>query len=312
MDSIYIMERLLKKIILLVLLSIFSYAEPISPIPITIEVDKQKVKLGKKLFFDTILSHDNTISCASCHDLQNGGDDGLKFSFGIKGQEGDINSPTVLNSVYNFRQFWDGRAKDLAHQTWGPIENPVEMGNTFRKLIATLNKTSYRKQFSAIYEDGITKINIGNAIAEFEKTLITPNAPFDKYLRGDKFAITEQQKEGYELFKSKGCIACHHGINVGGNLYNKFGVMENAKSKRLGRYEITKKESDKYYFKVPTLRNIEHTAPYLHDGRFNDLKNVVKFMARYQLGQTVTEDEIEKIVSFLKALNGEIPTIAKK
>ena len=301
------METLLKSLLLLAFLSIFSYAEPISPIPLTIEVDKQKVQLGKKLFFDTILSRDNTISCASCHDLENGGDDGLKFSFGIKGQEGDINAPTVLNSVYNFRQFWNGRAENLAHQSWGPIENPVEMGNTFRQLIATLKETPYKKQFDDIYADGITKINIGDAIAEFEKTLITPNAPFDKYLRGDKSAITQNQKEGYELFKSKGCIACHHGINVGGNLYNKFGVMKNAQSKRLGRYEVTKKESDKYYFKVPSLRNVEHTAPYLHDGRFENLENVVKFMARYQLGRIITKDEIEKITSFLKSLSGEIP-----
>ena len=153
-------------------------AEPITPIPLSVEVDKQKVALGEKLFFDTILSADNTISCATCHDLQNGGDDGLKFSFGIDGKEGDINSPTVYNAVYNFRQFWNGRASDLAHQTWGPIENPVEMGNSFQKLIYTLNKTSYREEFLDIYEDGITKNNIADTIAEYEKTLITPNAPF--------------------------------------------------------------------------------------------------------------------------------------
>ncbi|MEN8303630.1 MAG: cytochrome c peroxidase, partial [Campylobacterota bacterium] len=224
------------------LLYVFSNAEPITPIPQKTEVDKEEAELGKKLFFDTILSVDNTISCASCHDLQNGGDDGLKFSFGIKGLEGDINAPTVYNAAYNFRQFWNGRAEDLAHQALAPIENPVEMGNTFRNLIATLNKTPYRKQFGNVYSDGITKENIGDAIAEYEKTLITPNAPFDKYLRGDKSAISQKQKEGYELFKTKGCITCHHGINVGGNLYNKFGVMEEAISKRLGRYEVTKNE----------------------------------------------------------------------
>lgn len=302
----------MKNLLLLTFLFIFSCAEPISPIPLTIEVDKQKVKLGEKLFFDTMLSADDTISCASCHDIANGGDDGLKFSFGINGQEGDINSPTVLNSAYNFRQFWDGRAKNLAHQAGGPVENPIEMGFKFDQLIKKLENTSYKKEFDNIYDDGITKKNITDAIAEFEKTLITPNAPFDKYLRGDKSAITQQQKDGYELFKSKGCIACHHGINVGGNLYNKFGVMEDAKSKSLGRYAITKKESDKYYFKVPTLRNIEHTSPYLHDGRFTDLEDTVKFMAHYQLGRMVTDDEIEKIVSFLKSLNGKIPASNKR
>ncbi len=302
----------MKKIILIALFFILSSAEPITPIPLTIETDKEKVKLGEKLFFDTILSADNTISCASCHDLQNGGDDGLKFSFGIKGKEGDINSPTVYNAVYNFRQFWNGSAKDLAHQTWGPIENPVEMGNKFRKLIMTLQNTPYKQEFEKIYSDGVTKENIGDAIAEYEKTLITPNAPFDKYLRGDKNAITQKQKDGYELFKTKGCIACHHGVNVGGNLYNKFGVMKKVKSKRLGRYEVTGNEVDKYYFKVPSLRNIEKTAPYLHDGRYDKLEDVVKFMARYQLGRTISQSDVEKIISFLISLNGEIPLSANR
>ncbi len=296
----------------LLFLSVVLNAEPITPIPQTVKVNEQKVKLGKKLFFDTILSADNTISCASCHDLQNGGDDGLKFSFGIKGQEGDINSPTVYNAVYNFRQFWNGRAKDLAHQTWGPIENPVEMGNNFHNLINTLSKTSYKEEFTDIYKDGVTKNNIADAIAEYEKTLITPNAPFDNYLRGDKNAITQKQKDGYELFKAKGCIACHHGVNVGGNLYNKFGVMEGVTSKRLGRYEVTKNEADKYYFKVPSLRNIEKTAPYLHDGRYEKLEDVVKFMARYQLGRVVSQEEVDKIVSFLNTLTGEIPSSANR
>ncbi len=294
-------------ILFLLLLFSISNSEPITPIPQTIKVDKQKAELGKELFFDTILSADNTISCASCHNLQNGGDDGLKFSFGIDGQEGDINSPTVLNAVYNFRQFWNGGAEDLAHQAMGPIENPVEMGNSFKQLILTLNKTAYKNKFNNIYSDGVTKENIVDAIAEFEKTLITPNAPFDKYLRGDDSAISQDQKDGYELFKSKGCIACHHGINVGGNLYNKFGVMEDVDSKRLGRYEVTKREEDKYYFKVPSLRNIQNTAPYLHDGRYEKLEDVVIFMTRFQLGKTISEEEIDKIVNFLNSLSGEIP-----
>ncbi len=287
-------------------------AEPITPIPLTMDVNQDKVKLGKKLFFDTLLSLDNTISCASCHDLQNGGDDGLKFSFGIDGQEGNINSPTVYNAVYNFRQFWNGRAKDLSHQAFGPIDNPIEMGNNFPNLIKTLKQTSYKKEFRKIYSDGITKDNIANAIAEFEKTLITPNAPFDKYLRGDDTAISQKQKDGYKLFKSKGCIACHHGINVGSNLYNKFGIMKDVKSKSLGRYEVTKVEADKYYFKVPTLRNIEKTAPYLHDGRYDNLEDVVKFMAHYQLGRTISDEEVSQIVSFLNSLTGEIPKSIKK
>ena len=285
---------------------------PITPIPLNMKVDDKKVALGAELFSDTLLSKDDTVSCATCHDLYNGGDDGLKFSFGIDGQEGDINSPTVYNSVFNFRQFWNGRAKDLQDQAAGPIENPIEMGNTFENLIKVLNKSPYKDKFDAIYEDGITKKNITNAIAEFEKTLITPESPFDKYLRGDLLAITQEQKDGYELFKVKGCIACHHGVNIGGNLYNKFGVMQRLNSKRLGRYEVTNKELDKYYFKVPSLRNIAQTSPYLHDGRYEKLEDVVKFMSRYQLGRVTSQQEIQKIVAFLNALSGEIPKSLKR
>lgn len=301
-----------KHIIYIFLLLSITQAEPITPLVEIKGLDQDKVKLGKKLFFDPILSADNSISCASCHDLQNGGDDGLKFSIGIHGKEGDINAPTVLNAAYNFRQFWNGRAATLLHQTWGPIENPVEMGHTFDKLIPILKQTSYKKEFDAIYEEGITKHNIGDAIAEFEKTLISLNSPFDQYLQGDKDAITQDQKEGYRLFKSVGCIACHHGRNIGGNLYNKFGVMEESTSKRLGRYEVTKNEEDKYYFKVSSLRNINETAPYLHDGRYDTLADVVKFMAKYQLGRIISEEEIRKIVNFLNSLSGEIPSSARK
>jgi cytochrome c peroxidase len=301
----------MRKIIILFTLFGILNAEPITPLKL-LDVDQKKVKLGKALFFDTILSADNTISCATCHDLENGGDDGLKFSFGINGQEGDINSPTVYNAAYNFRQFWNGRAKNLAHQAVVPIDNPIEMGNTFKNVISTLNKTKYKKQFNSIYDDGITKENIGDAIAEFEKTLITLNSPFDKYLLGDISAISEDAKDGYSLFKEKGCVACHHVINVGGNLYNKFGVMQNVESKRLGRFEVTGLESDKYYFKVPSLRNVEKTAPYLHDGRYNKLESTVKFMARYQLGRILTTKEVDNIVLFLKSLSGEIPQSAKK
>ena len=298
---------------IILLLSIFTlvFAEPITPLK-SIKVEPKKVELGKELFFDTRLSKDNTISCATCHDLENGGDDGLKSSFGISGQQGDINSPTVYNAVYNFRQFWNGSAKDLQEQAGGPVENPVEMGHNFTNLVKELNKTAYRKKFKAIYADGITKNNITDAIAEFEKTLVTLNSPFDKYLRGDENAINQDAKDGYNLFKQRGCIACHHGINVGGNLYNKFGVMQMVDSKRLGRFEVTGKEEDKLYFKVPTLRNIALTSPYLHDGRYNKLEDTVKFMARYQLGRILTEKEIKKIVTFLTSLSGEIPQSAKR
>ncbi|HFU74301.1 MAG TPA: cytochrome B6, partial [Helicobacteraceae bacterium] len=207
--------------------------EMITPIVMPQNLNTQKVALGQALFFDTRLSKDNTIACASCHILHEGGDDNLKFSFGINGQEGIINAPTVLNAVNNFHQFWDGRAKDLKQQVAGPIENPIEMGFNFPDLIVKLEQTDYAQRFRNIYDEGITKQTISDAIAEYEKSLVTPNAPFDKFLLGDTDAITQEQKEGYMLFKSKGCISCHRGVNVGGNLFSKFGVVEDAKTSTL-------------------------------------------------------------------------------
>ncbi len=293
-------------------LSAILFSAPIKPIPNEIKVDPKKVQLGKKLFFDPILSKDGTISCATCHDLQNGGDDGLKFSFGIRGQEGNINSPTVYNAVFNFRQFWDGRAKSLKDQVRGPMENPVEMGHSMAEAVKVLKKSdTYRKDFNTIYLSGITEDNIADAIAEFEKVLITPDAPFDKYLKGDKNAISQQAKEGYRLFESKGCILCHHGVNIGGNFYNKFGIFKDANSTNLGRYNITKREEDKYVFKVPSLRNIALTAPYMHDGRIDTLKGAVELMTKHQLGRYMESGEIDAIVVFLKSLTGEIPIIVR-
>jgi cytochrome c peroxidase len=282
--------------------------EPITPIVKPKHIDTEKAKLGKKLFFDARLSRNNSIACVSCHNLAAGGDDNLQYSFGIDGQEGNMNSPTVLNATNNFRQFWDGRAKNLQAQASGPIENPVEMGFSFKELIPKLNKSEYKALFAKVYtKEGITKNSITDAIAEYEKTLVTPNAPFDKYLRGDKSALTQEQKEGYELFKSKGCISCHNGVNLGGNLYSKFGVVEDSKSTSLGRYNVTHKNRDKYYFKVPTLRNITLTAPYFHDGRTQSLKEAIKIMSQLQLGRYFTQDEVDKIDAFLHSLEGEIP-----
>ncbi len=297
----------MKYILLIIFIILKSNADPITPLPLSIKTDPQKVALGKELFFDPILSHDGTIACVSCHDLSNGGDDGKSFSDGINNQKGNINSPTVFNALFNFRQFWDGRAKDLQDQAAGPIENPVEMGNSFENLIKTLSKTPYKEKFDKIYKNGITKESITDAIAEFEKTLITADSPFDRYLKGDKKALNTKEKKGYALFKSKGCIACHHGINIGGNMYNKFGIVKDIKDKNLGRYNITKDEKDKHVFKVPSLRNITKTAPYFHNGSVKNLTDAVKFMSNFQLGKPINEEEISQIVSFLKSLNGKMP-----
>ncbi len=267
----------MKKII--IIFSIFylflNAEEPITPIPLEVKVNEKKVDLGKELFFDTRLSKDDTISCHSCHLLNQGGTDNQKLSVGVEGKLGLINAPTVFNSTFSFAQFWNGRAKNLHNQVFGPISDPNEMDMDLSELEIKLRKTEYLNKFFAIYKDGLTINNIADAIAEYEKTLITPNAPFDKFLRGDLNAISNKAKEGYELFKDQGCIACHHGRNVGGNLYAKFGVVKDAKSVSKGRYEVTKNEDDLYYFKVPSLRNIELTRPYLHDGRFDTLEDTV-------------------------------------
>jgi cytochrome c peroxidase len=285
---------------------------PIKPIPHKMEVDEKKVQLGKKLFFDPILYKDGTVSCATCHHLQEGGDDNLQFSFGVGGLLGSFNSPTVYNAVFNFRQFWDGRAKNLKEQVHGPIENIAEMGTSMDAVVKTLKKSKvYPELFSKIYSDGITKESIADAIAEFEKALITPDSPFDRYLRGDEDALSPMAKEGYRLFKAKGCISCHHGINVGGNHYNKFGIYHEDNITQLGRYNLTKREEDKYVFKVPSLRNVELTAPYMHDGRSKTLKDAVNLMTDHQLGRHMEAGEIDKIVEFLKSLTGKIPSIAK-
>jgi len=289
------------------------YAGAVRPLPASLDVDMKKAALGKALFFDPILSRDNTISCATCHDLQNGGDDGLRFSYGIKGAEGVINAPTVYNAVFNFRQFWDGRAKDLKEQVYGPIENPVEMGESLPHVVKKLKANSrYRSLFDRLYSDGVTAENLADAIAEYEKTLITPDAPFDRYLKGDQNAISKQAKEGYRLFREKGCIICHNGQNVGGNLYNKFGIYKDANSTNLGRYNVTKREEDKYLFRVPSLRNVALTAPYMHDGRIKTLHEAVVLMTQYQLGRFMAPEEIDAIVAFLKSLTGRVPPTAER
>ena len=306
------MRKIVTLVISIFFVSTLLFCEPIKPIPHNMNVNVKKAKLGKKLFSDPILSKDGTISCATCHDLQNGGDDGLKFSFGINGQKGDINSPTVYNAVFNFRQFWDGRAKDLREQASAPIENPIEMGHTMHGAVEVLKQNAkYSEIFSEVYKDGITKNTIADALAEFEKTLITEDAPFDRYLNGEQNAINEKAKKGYLLFKSKGCILCHNGVNVGGNLYNKFGIYEDSKSKHLGRYNITKREEDKYVFKVPSLRNVALTAPYMHDGRVSTLHKAVELMTEYQLGRYMEAGDTDAIVAFLKSLTGELPEIVR-
>ena len=287
--------------------------EPIKPIPETVKVDARKVDLGRKLFHDPQLSRDGTVSCASCHDLASGGDDGLRVSVGIEGREGPINSPTVFNVAFNFRQFWDGRAKDLEAQIDGPIQNPLEMGNLWPELVATLySNGNYPKRFSEIYADGITRKNVKNAIAEFMKSLVTPNSRFDQWLKGDENALTPLEKQGYALFKDYGCVSCHQGANVGGNMFQVFGVLNDYFKRRgditdadLGLYNVTGNEEDRHSFKVPSLRMAAFTSPYLHDGTAETLRSAVDAMFEFQLGREAPDADKDAIVAFIKTLAGE-------
>ncbi|MEA3353399.1 MAG: cytochrome c peroxidase [Campylobacterota bacterium] len=302
-------------IVFFIFLYFLEAKELITPIPLEVKYDKAKAQLGKKLFSDLRLSVDNSVSCASCHLLDDGGDDNIQFSVGIKGKVGLINAPTVFNSRYNLAQFWDGRAKDLQEQAHGPVTNPLEMGDSFKPVVIKLRKDEkLLKEFKSIYEEGITSTTITDAIAEFEKALVTPNAPFDYYLRGNDSYMSQEQMEGYDLFKEYGCISCHNGVNIGGNLFQKVGVVKKFKTtvKSLGKYDLTGSEEDINYFKVPTLRNISKTSPYFHDGSVYELKNAVKIMFSVQLGVIPKENELNKIVAFLKSLDGQMPSILEE
>ena len=273
--------------------------------------DQALVELGKKLFFDPRLSKSGFISCNSCHNLSMGGSDNLKTSIGHKWNKGPINAPTVLNSSMNLAQFWDGRAKDLKEQAGGPIANPGEMGYTHELAVAELQTIpGYVEEFKMVF--GTDKIDIDKitkAIAAFEETLVTPNSPFDEWLAGDDNAITKEEREGYELFKSSGCTACHNGAALGGNSFQKMGVVEPYKTSNPaeGREAVTGKDADRFNFKVPTLRNVELTYPYFHDGEAQTLGQAVDIMGKIQLGKAFSPEENAKIVAFLKTLTGDQP-----
>ncbi len=287
-------------------------SEPIQPISPVKEINLAQVELGKKLYFDPRLSKSGFISCNSCHNLSMGGTDNLKTSIGHNWHPGPINAPTVLNSSLNLAQFWDGRAADLKAQAGGPIANPGEMAFTHTLALDVLASIpAYATEFKQVFGGNkITIDEVTQAIAEFEKTLVTPNSRFDQWLLGDKDAITANELEGYEIFKNSGCVACHNGEAVGGNSYQKMGVVEpyKAKSPAEGRVAVTGDEADRFKFKVPTLRNVELTYPYFHDGEAETLREAVNTMGRVQLGKSFTEGENAKIVAFLKTLTGKQPS----
>lgn len=290
-------------------------AEPVRPIDQSIEVDDAKVALGFALFHDPRLSIDNTVSCSTCHALETAGVDNHQYSHGVNDQLGGVNAPTVYNAVYNFVQFWDGRAATLAAQAAGPPLNPVEMASpSFDDIIAKLKADrEFSKAFNAVYPDGLTEANITDAIEEFERTLITPNSRFDKWLLGDDSALTADELNGYELFKQYDCATCHVGQNLGGQSYELMGLRKHYFADRgleltvedNGRFKETQDERDRHRFKVPGLRNVEHTWPYYHDGTRETLEEAVRDMGIYQSGVELTSAEVDKITAFLKTLTGE-------
>jgi len=287
--------------------------EPIQPIAPARSQSPALVNLGKKLFFDPRLSRSGAISCNSCHNLASGGSDNLKTSIGDHWQQGPINSPTVLNARFNVAQFWDGRADTLKTQAAGPIANPGEMASTHQLAVDVLRAIpGYGAEFRRAFgNDTIDIDRVTTAIAAFEETLVTPDSRFDRWLRGDRHAISGTELAGYRLFKENGCISCHNGPAVGGASFQKLGIAEPylTSNPALGRIGVTGKEQDRLVFKVPTLRNVELTYPYFHDGGVATLKDAVQTMGRIQLGKQIADDDAEKIVAFLRTLTGAQPAI---
>ncbi len=289
--------------------------EAIRPVQDSVPVDMRKVILGNLLFHDVRLSADNTVSCSSCHGLNTGGVDNKPFSEGVGGQHGGVNAPTVFNALYNFVQFWDGRAATLADQAAGPPLNPVEMAcKSFDEICDKLKAdAAFSKAFTEVYSDGINEANITNAIQEFEKTLLTPNSRFDKYLKGDMAALTTEELAGYDLFKKYNCATCHVGENMGGQSYELMGIKQDYFADRgteltvedNGRFKETKNERDRHRFKVPGLRNVALTAPYFHDATQATLEDAVRAMGKYEVGVDLSQQEVKQIVAFLQTLTGE-------
>ncbi|WP_196894508.1 cytochrome-c peroxidase [Aureivirga marina] len=277
----------------------------------------EKIALGKALYFEKKLSKDNTQSCNTCHDLKTYGVDNQAFSMGNDGKLGGRNSPTTFNAAFHVAQFWDGREPDVEAQAGGPILNPVEMAmHSKEAVIERLSEIdSYKEMFAKAFpesKEAITYDNVKKALGAFERKLVTPSR-FDDYIAGDDHALTDKEKKGLQTYMESGCISCHSGTLLGGNMYQKFGLFDDywkhTKSEKvdLGKFEVTKEEADKYVFKVPSLRNIEKTGPYFHDGSVKSLTEAVKIMAKVQANKDLTETQTEEIIAFLNTLTGELP-----
>ncbi|MDR1529022.1 MAG: cytochrome-c peroxidase [Burkholderiales bacterium] len=282
------------------------------------DITPAKIELGKMLYFDPRLSSSGLISCNTCHNLGLGGDDGLPVAIGHDWKKGPRNSPTVFNSVFNAAQFWDGRAADLKEQAKGPIQAGVEMNSTPELVVATLKSIpGYKTPFEQAFGKGdtITFDNVARAIEAFEVTLITPDAPFDRYLKGDEKALTDQQKRGLKTFIDQNCASCHSGVNLGGQSYFPFGLVTKPEAKLLptedkGRFAVTNTAGDDYVFRAAPLRNVAITAPYFHSGQIRDLRDAVTVMATTQLGAKMNDKDIDDVAAFLNSLTGKKPVVS--
>jgi len=276
------------------------------------ELTEAKINLGRMLYYETRISKNGKMSCNSCHMLDKYGQDNLPFSPGHEGKLGGRSSPPVYNAALHIAQFWDGRAASVEEQAKGPVLNPVEMGMPSADFVVEVLRSipGYVEAFKAAFpgeSDPINYDNFGKAVGAFERKLVTPSR-WDDYLKGQKDALTTEELKGYETFAKSGCATCHNGPAIGGAMYHKLGLVKPwPELKDLGRYEATKQDGDKHFFKVSSLRNVTETGPYLHDGSVKSLDQMVRMMAEHQLGKTLTEEETASIVSFLKALKGEIP-----
>lgn len=293
--------------------------EPIKPLPLTIDVHRAKADLGRALFFDRRLSRDNSMSCASCHAFDKGGAWPAAKPTGVGGKVHAFNSPSIFNVAYNFRQTWSGGQESVEGVVDAVVKSQMVFATTWPDVLGKLNAdAALSARFRQAYPEGITRESVSHAIAEYSRSLVTPNARFDQYLRGNPNAITAEEKAGYDLFKKYGCVACHQGVNVGGNMFQKFGVMGDyfagrgdVKPADHGRFNVTKRDADRHVFKVPSLRNVALTAPYFHDGSADTLPQAVQVMFTYQLGRPASAQDVELIVKFLGTLTGETPKEGK-
>ncbi|MCF7784864.1 MAG: c-type cytochrome [Prosthecobacter sp.] len=279
----------------------------------TNELTEAKINLGRQLYFETRISNGGKMSCNSCHVLEKYGNDNLPFSPGHEGKLGGRSSPTVYNAALHIAQFWDGRAPSVEEQAKGPVLNPVEMGAPDEAFVIKVLKSmpGYVDGFKAAFpgeEDPVNYNNFGKAVGAFERKLLTPSK-WDAYLKGDKTALSAEEKKGFATFTKTGCVTCHNGVAVGGMMYQKLGLVKAWPGLTdKGRGDITKVDGEIAFFKVPSLRNITETGPYLHDGSVKTLEEMVQKMAEYQLGKQISDEEVASIITFLKALKGDLPS----